>query len=119
MKILCVDDEPEILELLSEFLMLSGKRVGTAVNGRQALDLFIADPDGFQAIITDAKMPEMGGLELLRALREQRYEVPVVLASGQNDGSIEEAVATYSKVAVLPKPFELMAVLPTLNGLFG
>ncbi|MDH4320502.1 MAG: response regulator [Desulfobulbaceae bacterium] len=119
MKILCVDDEPEIIALLAEFLQLSGKRVGTAANGRQALELYHADPNGFQAIITDARMPEMGGLELLRALREQRFEVPVVVASGQNDGSIEEAVASYRNVAVLPKPFDLMNVLATLNGLLA
>ncbi|MFC1513351.1 response regulator [Thermodesulfobacteriota bacterium] len=117
MKILCVDDEPEIIELLAEFLQMSGKGVGTAVNGRQALDLFSADPDGFQAIITDAKMPEMGGLELLRRLREQQYEVPVVVASGHNDGSIEAAVASYGNVAVLSKPFDLMTILTTLDGL--
>ena len=84
MKVLLVDDEPEILEILKEFLVLKKHTVTTASNGKQALDLVLADND-FDIAFSDIKMPEMDGLTFFEKVRGKNFNLPVVLISGQGD----------------------------------
>ena len=67
-KDLVVDDEPSILRLLREALAQWGYQVATASNAREALDALRTDL--YDAAITDIRMPEMGGLELLREIKK-------------------------------------------------
>jgi len=86
--ILIVDDEPLVRRSLSEFLTLEGYSVTAASCGNEALGLlknYSAD-----MIISDIKMPEMTGLELLKNIRKDNLDTPVVLITGY--GSIESAV---------------------------
>ncbi|MDP3142835.1 MAG: sigma-54 dependent transcriptional regulator [Candidatus Omnitrophota bacterium] len=86
--ILIVDDEPLIRHSLSELLTLSGYTVSSASNGKEALHLlkdYTAD-----AVITDIKMPEMDGKQLLKEIRNITPNTPVILITGY--GSIESAV---------------------------
>jgi DNA-binding NtrC family response regulator len=86
--ILIVDDEPLVRSSLSELLTLSGYTVSTAGNGKEALELlrdYTAD-----IIITDIKMPEMDGIQLLNQVKKRHPEVPVILITGY--GSIDSAV---------------------------
>lgn len=83
-----VDDEPLVRSSLSELLTLSGYTVSTAGNGKEALELlrdYTAD-----IIITDIKMPEMDGIQLLNQVKKRHPEVPVILITGY--GSIDSAV---------------------------
>lgn len=84
MNVLLVDDEPEILEILKEFLEIKNHTVTTAVNGKQALDLVLADND-FDIAFSDIKMPEMDGLTFLEKVRSNDLNLPVILISGQGD----------------------------------
>ncbi len=117
MRILCIDDEPDIVSLITEFLQLIGHTVVAAENGRRGLELFSADPGAFDLLISDVKMPQMGGLELLEVLRLGGHAIPVVLVSGHNDGSVEEAAKGHALVAVVPKPFNLDALKQVLDDL--
>ena len=86
--ILVVDDEPLVRSSLSELLTLLGYTVSTAGNGKEALELlrdYTAD-----IIITDIKMPEMDGIQLLNQVKKRHPEVPVILITGY--GSIDSAV---------------------------
>jgi len=86
--ILIVDDEPLVRSSLSELLTLLGYTVSTAGNGKEALELlrdYTAD-----IIITDIKMPEMDGIQLLNQVKKRHPEVPVILITGY--GSIDSAV---------------------------
>jgi DNA-binding NtrC family response regulator len=86
--ILIVDDEPLVKSSLSELLTLSGYTVSTAANGKEALELL----RGYTVdiIITDIKMPEMDGIQLLNQVKKRHPEVPVILITGY--GSIDSAV---------------------------
>ena len=86
--ILVVDDEPLVRSSLSELLTLSGYTVSTAGNGKEALELL----RGYTAdiIITDIKMPEMDGIQLLNQIKNRHPEVPVILITSY--GSIDSAV---------------------------
>jgi len=86
--ILIVDDEPLVRRSLGELLALSGYTVSTASNGEEALNLlkdYTAD-----IIISDIKMPQMDGVELLRKLKVSHPDTPVILITGYS--SIESAV---------------------------
>lgn len=86
--ILIVDDEPLVRRSLSELLTLCGYTVTTASNGKEALDClksYTAD-----ITITDMKMPEMDGVQLLKQIKKIYPDMPVILITGY--GSIQNAV---------------------------
>lgn len=80
-KILIVDDDNLIRQLLSLVLMSAGYSVVEAVNGKDALDKLGETDGAINAIITDLRMPQMDGIELTRELRmNPAYEcVPVIV----------------------------------------
>lgn len=79
-RVLVADDEEDILELLSELLHRWGYDPVTAKNGREALETF--KKQHFDLVLTDLKMPEMDGLELLRKIREEDPRVPALVLTG-------------------------------------
>src|SRR5678816_2420037 len=81
-RILIVDDDRKILDLLLDLLEVEGYEVATAVDGAQAIDLALSfNPD---IVVSDVIMPNVGGLELCRRLKEnpRTAYVPVLLISG-------------------------------------
>src|SRR5262245_13820306 len=91
-RVLIVDDDRKILDLLVELLQLEGYQIATAVDGSEAFDLAISfAPD---VVVSDVVMPEMGGLELCRRLKDDSRTayIPVLLISGRipsDDAGIE------------------------------
>jgi len=86
--ILIVDDEPLVRRSLSELLTLSGYTVSTAGSGKEAVTLlkdYAAD-----VIISDIKMPEMDGVQLLKHIKSNNSDIPVILITGY--ASIDSAV---------------------------
>ena len=111
-RVLIVDDDPNILEVLQTRLEASGFAVRTARGGEEALATHRETPA--DAIITDLRMPGVDGLELLHRLREFDREVPVILLTAH--GSIPEAVRAMRDGAYdfLVKPYsggDLVALL--------
>ena len=84
MNILLVDDDPDILEILKEFLVLKEHTVSTACNGKAAFALVLAS-NNFDVVFSDIQMPEMDGLSLLEKMRNNDVHIPVILISGQGD----------------------------------
>ncbi len=98
-RILVVDDEPEITKVLRDLLVFAGFEVETAGNGKQAMSL-LSGTRHFDLMITDMKMPEMDGLELLRLTHQLKKTIPVVILTGRptvDDGihSLEEGAYDY------------------------
>ncbi|BCO08921.1 hypothetical protein GF1_12970 [Desulfolithobacter dissulfuricans] len=81
-QIMVVDDEETIRELVSAFLGQEGYIVEAFENGFAAWDLLSRDPERWDLLISDMTMPGMGGLELVRRVREIRPELPVILCTG-------------------------------------
>jgi len=89
MKILVVDDEALIREMIKKGLtQIGGFNVEVAQNGKEAIEKL--EKDVFDLVLTDLKMPEMDGLELLKNIKGTRPEVMVILMTAY--GSIETAV---------------------------
>ncbi len=103
-RILIVDDEPLILEGLSELLSLKGYDVTTALGGREALSAIFRQQ--YDLILLDLCMPDLGGAEVLRFLSDRSVETPVIVVSG--DASIESAIRALRGGATdfIRKPYE-------------
>jgi len=108
-RILVVDDEPAQRELVSGFLKKQGFDVAAAESGVKALELF--RHDSIDLILTDQKMPNMSGPDLLQAVRAINPETPVILMTAY--GSIEAAVSSIQAGATdyLTKPLNLNELL--------
>jgi CheY-like chemotaxis protein len=74
------------------------------VGAPQALRVFRANPQRFDAVLTDVIMPEMSGLELLSELRQVRPGLPAILVSGYGGPDLNAAAAAAGAQAVLTKP---------------
>jgi len=82
LRLLIIDDEPPLLDLLRRYLGRQGYEVETCPTPGDALAHFRADPERFSMVITDLSMPEMNGEELIGKLRELRPHLPAIITSG-------------------------------------
>ena len=106
-RILVVDDEPAVRDLLREVLTLAGYTVTSAGDGRDALPLTLSDkPD---LIITDIRMPRLDGLTLCKALRvnPETRSVPVLMLTNYNTSEQMEAAMAAGADDFLPKPLNV------------
>jgi signal transduction histidine kinase/ActR/RegA family two-component response regulator len=108
-KILVIDDEDYVRELLQDILETEGFEVVTATNGREALSLY--DGGKFDAVFTDVGLPGMSGWELARAIRERSKRIPIAVITGWGEavGSTEQKEAQVDWVVA--KPFTVDRIL--------
>jgi response regulator RpfG family c-di-GMP phosphodiesterase len=108
-RILVVDDERVIREILAEFLTLEGFSVHTVEDGEKALTELRLHP--YDLLITDLKMPRLSGLQLLEKIESERLGVLTVLMTGF--GTVETAIEAMKKGAYdyLLKPFKVEEVI--------
>jgi len=107
-KILVVDDEKVILDIMSDFLGSEGYQVVTASNAKQALQRL--EEGEFDLVLTDLKMPGMSGMELLEEIKSRYMRPYVIVMTGY--GTVESAVECIKKGAFdyLQKPFKMKEV---------
>jgi len=112
-RILVVDDERPILELLGEYLATRGHPVVTAGTGEQARTLLAREQ--FDVVLTDIKMPGLDGLQLLDHIQDSSPATAVILMTGY--GTIESAIRAMKRGALdyLQKPFKLRDVYATIE----
>jgi CheY-like chemotaxis protein len=104
-KILVVDDEILVLELLADFLESRGYQVATAANGREAIAAVAQDvPD---LVLMDVSMPEMDGEEALKQIVASQPRLPVVMVTANADAVITSRLLALGAVDYVPKPFDL------------
>ena len=108
-KILVIDDEQGIRDLLSYELGARGYEVVTAVNGEEGMQKL--SQDKFHLVISDVKMPKMNGLQVLEAVKNIDSDIEVIMATGF--GSVETAVLAMKRGAYdfIQKPFNLDEVV--------
>jgi DNA-binding response OmpR family regulator len=104
MKILVVDDDPDIVRLLKYFLEAKGRQVQTAFTGAEALELFKREPPDL--VILDVMLPGMDGWAVLQKIRESS-QVPVLMLTGK-DAPTDKAKGLLSGADdYIAKPFDL------------
>ncbi len=88
--LLIVDDELSMRQFLTHLFQRDGHTIRTAENGRQAMELLRQQPA--DVVISDVKMPDMGGIELLRAARELQPNIEIIMMTAfSNEGAAHEA----------------------------
>jgi len=117
-KILIIDDEELILELLKKMLEEEGHQVSVAVNGEDGLEMFRKDPADL--VITDMVMPVKDGLKTILELREINEDVPVIAISGGGTIAKERYLAIAShldNVVTVAKPLSRADILNAVKEL--
>ncbi len=111
--IMIVDDDRDHLESLKEALTLNDFDVSTYENPVEAVEAYKVEP--FDVVITDYKMPEMNGIEVLRAIRKHDPEAYVLIMTGyaNKDNAIE--AVNNGAYFFFRKPIELQLVIETLD----
>ena len=107
--ILIVDDEKNYPTIIGEILQEEGYTSLTASSGMEALD--ILNSELIDLVLTDVKMPGMGGIQLLEKIKEIKPDIPVIIMTAY--GSVEKAVEAMHKGAYtfILKPFENQALI--------
>jgi CheY-like chemotaxis protein len=108
--VLVVDDEVAVGEFMRELLETWGLRAMFVPQGQAAFELLSRPGASFDAVITDQAMPRMTGLQLARALRDSRIDVPVILYSGYGEGLAQAELQAAGVGAVLRKPVDPAAL---------
>ena len=115
-KVLVVDDDTNISTLLRLYLEKEGFEVSTAADGEEALAVFEkVQPD---LILLDIMLPKMNGFEVLRSLRSQNINTPIILLTARDDVSDKVKGLDYGADDYLTKPFskdELLARIRALS----
>jgi CheY-like chemotaxis protein len=104
-QILVVDDEPEILDVLSQFLTQRGYGVRVASGGAEALALMEKERPAL--LILDIYMPGINGIGVLRELFERKSAVPVILLTGSQDEKLLAESMDLGAVEIIGKPVNL------------
>lgn len=120
MKVLIVEDSPLVRKMYGLVFTRRDHELTTAEDGRKALETLGAEPRPFDLILLDLRMPDMDGVEFIRAVRRAgRFrDIPIVLTTVEPDGSalLQEAIAQ-GVAAVVKKPWkphELRAVVQSV-----
>ena len=115
-KVLIIDDEQEICEMLYSFLIPHNYKVFLSFNGQMGLEYFEEiKPD---IVLLDLKMPDIDGVEVLKIIRKVS-NTPVVIITGHPQEVSEIHLADLNIEGYIEKPISLQAVLNTLKFLIG
>jgi two-component system response regulator MprA len=113
MRVLVVDDDPDVRDSLRRSLTFEGYTVETAADGHAALSAIAAErPD---AVVLDLQMPGLGGLETCRRLRERGDDVPVLMLTARDATRDRVTGLDAGADDYLPKPFALEELLARLR----
>lgn len=103
--LLIVEDENEIRLLLAEVFRLENYEVYQAADGLKALDVFEENKDRIDLLITDLGLPHLGGIDVIRHLREAKPSLIIIGSSGYGRANIREEVLEAGGDDFMPKPY--------------
>ena len=115
--VLVVDDEVSLVYFMRELLQRRGFEVSVATDSHEAWDLFSANPEQFDLVITDQTMPGLSGVQLAGKMITLRQDLPVMLCTGYSDVVDESNITQYGIQAFMPKPLDSKEFLRTVDEL--
>ena len=104
-KVLVVDDEREVRQVLHEFLAGRGYDVAQAGSGEETLATLAREP--FDLILLDVSMPGMDGVETLKRITALESPVPVIMVTANSDIGLTSKLLALGAADYIPKPFDL------------
>lgn len=112
--ILIVDDDPDLLDMYQEVIVLEGVKTMTALSPKQAIECCKNNP-GIQVIISDAHMGDVSGMDLLKSLKDYYETIPVFyLLTGAFDINEADIIKNGARGLIL-KPFDLNEILERIK----
>ncbi len=112
-RVLVVDDEGSVREMVSKVITVIGHDVVSAGSGKEALELLKNEP--FSIMITDIKMPEMDGFELMRAVRDQFPTIHIICMTAHGTSYTYTDVVGVGAMDYITKPFTIDEMRAKLN----
>ena len=118
-RILVVDDEPDVVDLVRTILETEGHEVTAATRGKEALGLMLAEPPDL--LVLDLMMPELDGFQMLRLIRmdERTATVPVLILSARTQTQDQLGGLQAKASAYVCKPFSPKELLAEVRNLLG
>jgi len=113
-RILLIEDDPRLAEMVSEYLGEAGFRVSTAATGRAGLERLAREP--FDALVLDLMLPDMDGLDVCRELRT-KSDTPVLMLTARGDAADRIVGLELGADDYLPKPFQPRELLARLRAI--
>jgi DNA-binding response OmpR family regulator len=113
-RILLIEDDARLAQMVSEYLGEAGFRVSIAAAGRAGLDRLAREP--FDALVLDLMLPDMDGLEVCRELRA-KHETPVLMLTARGDAADRIVGLELGADDYLPKPFQPRELLARLRAI--
>ena len=114
-RILYIDDEPTLTNIAEKMLGRLGYDVTTMTSSLKALELFQANPDRFDLVITDMTMPNMTGDKLAQKIMEIRPDIPVILCTGYSEHISAEKAASKGIREYVMKPLQQKLLAETVR----
>lgn len=112
-RVLLIDDEKALLEVLAERLEMRGMSVQTAESGEAALKMI--EESSFDAVVLDLAMPGLDGIETLRRMKRIRPKIQVILLTGQATVQKSIEVMKLGAMDLLEKPTDLKVLLEKIE----
>ncbi|WP_377810291.1 response regulator [Azospirillum sp. A29] len=112
--VLIAEDEDLVAMAVAEILTSEGFRVTVTHNGLEAIEADAADPADL--LVTDMRMPVMGGEALIRIIRQRRPALPIVVTTGFSAYLPNEEPG---RLVILRKPYSVSALAPTITALLS
>jgi PAS domain S-box-containing protein len=114
-RILFVDDEAALVEMMGQMLESLGYRVTATKSSREALEVFRGGPDRFDLVITDLTMPHMTGIELSRRMLEIRPDLPIILCTGFSEVMNAQNAKEIGIRELVQKPIAMMDIATAIR----
>ncbi len=114
-RVLVVEDEQTVGEFMADLLETWGLSVIVKSNPDEARALLVADPEGFDLVVTDYTMPKGTGLDLARQLKAVRPELPVILYTGYSEAVNQQDAERCGVRALVRKPLEPATLLALMR----
>lgn len=118
-RILLVDDEVALSQILQRWLELFGFTVTVCLDGQEALERFCQTPDGFDLIVTDMTMPRLSGLQLAEEVLRRKPDMPIILCTGYSDFADDEKAKQVGIKDFLLKPIDSRRLVQTITRALG
>ncbi|MCK5293031.1 MAG: response regulator [Arcobacteraceae bacterium] len=115
-KILFVEDEVDLITIISDTLSKLGANFVTAHNGEEGLEA-LAQNDDIQLVVTDINMPVMNGIEMIRQIRESGSDIPCIIMSAHTEPEYLKSADELNVTDYILKPFDFIKFINLIGDL--
>ena len=118
-KILVIDDDPVLVNLVVEMLGIMGYSTVSSISGKEGLRIFKEAPGDFDLVITDMTMPEITGDMLAQEINTIRSNIPIILCTGFNENISETQAKELGICEFIMKPVNMKTLSGVIQRVIG